>query len=105
MYITIQKLWKLINHIFFTIQKLLELFMFRFLEFYKTFALAAKPNYFSIIQPFMLMMAFQLHCVHTVKPLSGHSKIDNTKVLMTNGSLMKVKSIVECSKGCILQYF
>ena len=33
-----------------------------------------------------------------VKPaLSGHSKIDKTKILMTNGSLMKVKSIAECS--------
>ena len=29
--------------------------------------------------------------------LSGHSKIDKTKILMTNGSLMKVESIVECS--------
>ena len=34
----------------------------------------------------------------TVKPvLSGHSKIDKTKILMTNGSLMKVKSIAQCS--------
>ena len=34
----------------------------------------------------------------TVKPvLSRHSKIDKTKVLKTNGSLMKVESIVECS--------
>ena len=33
---------------------------------------------------------------NTVKPvLSGHSKIDKTKILMTNGSLMKVESI-EC---------
>ena len=33
----------------------------------------------------------------TVKPvLSGHSKIDKTKVLMPNGSLMKVKSVAEC---------
>ena len=33
-----------------------------------------------------------------VKPvLSGHSKIVKTKVLMANGSLMKVKSIAECS--------
>ena len=33
-----------------------------------------------------------------VKPiLSGHSKIDKTKVLKTNGSLMKVKCIAECS--------
>ena len=31
--------------------------------------------------------------VYTVKPvLSGHSEIDKTKILMTNGSLMKVKS-------------
>ena len=28
-----------------------------------------------------------------------------TKILMTNGSLMKVESIAECSKGSILQYF
>ena len=36
--------------------------------------------------------------IHTVKPvLSGHSKIDKTKILMTNGSLMKVESIAECS--------
>ena len=31
---------------------------------------------------------------YTVKPvLSCHSKINETKILMTNGSLMKVKSI------------
>ena len=40
-----------------------------------------------------------------VKPvLSGHSKIDKTKVLKTNGSLMKVESIAECPWS-ILQYF
>ena len=34
----------------------------------------------------------------TVNPvLSGHSKLDKTKVLMANGSLMKVESIGECS--------
>ena len=34
----------------------------------------------------------------TVKPvLRGHLKIDKTKVLMENGSLMKVESIAECS--------
>ena len=39
----------------------------------------------------------------TVKPvLSGHSRIDKTKILMTNGSLMKGKSIAECST-CINQ--
>ena len=42
----------------------------------------------------------------TVKPvLSGHSKIDKTKVLKTNGSLMKVESIAECSPWSILQCF
>ena len=44
--------------------------------------------------------------ITTVKPvLSVHSKIDKTKILMTNGSLMKVESIAECSKGSILLYF
>ena len=42
----------------------------------------------------------------TVKPvLSGHSKIDKTKVLKTNGSLMKVKSIAECSFGAFCNTF
>ena len=27
----------------------------------------------------------------------GHSKIDKIKIFMTNGSLMKVESIAECS--------
>ena len=31
--------------------------------------------------------------------LSGHSKIDKTKVLKTDYSLMQVKSIAECSNG------
>ena len=36
----------------------------------------------------------------TVKPvLSGHSKLDKISVLNTNGSLMKVESIAECSLG------
>ena len=29
--------------------------------------------------------------------LSGHSKIDKAKVLKTNGSVMKVEGIAECS--------
>ena len=31
--------------------------------------------------------------------------IDKAKILMTNGSLMKVKSIAECSRWSMLQYF
>ena len=43
---------------------------------------------------------------YTVKPvLSGHLKIDKTKVIMENGSLMKVKSIAEYSSRNTLQYF
>ena len=42
----------------------------------------------------------------TVKPvLSGHSKIDKTKVFMANGSLMRVERIAECFPWWILQYF
>ena len=42
----------------------------------------------------------------TVKPvLSGHSKIDKTKVLKTNGSLMKVESIAKCSLGAFCNTF
>ena len=44
--------------------------------------------------------------LHTVKPvLSGHSKIDKTMVLTTNGSLMKVGSIAECSLGAFCNTF
>ena len=42
----------------------------------------------------------------TVKPvLSDHSKIDKTKVFKTNGSLMKVESISECSLGAFCNTF
>ena len=47
-----------------------------------------------------------MYLAYTVKPvLRGHLKIDKTKILMTNSSLMKVKSIAECSPRSILQYF
>ena len=43
---------------------------------------------------------------YIVKPvLSSQSNKEKTKILWINGSLMKVESIVECSKGSILQYF
>ena len=42
----------------------------------------------------------------SVKPvLSGHSNIDKTKVLKTNGILMKVESIAECSFGAFCNTF
>ena len=44
--------------------------------------------------------------VNTAKPvLSGHSKIDIAKFLKTNGSVMKVKSIAECSLGAFCNTF
>ena len=42
----------------------------------------------------------------TVKPvLSGHSKIDKTKILMTNGSLMKVKVLQNAPFGAFCNTF
>ena len=42
----------------------------------------------------------------TVKPvLKGHSYLDKTKVFKTNGSLMKVESIAECSLGAFCNTF
>ena len=47
-----------------------------------------------------------IHLVHTVKlVLSNHSKKDKTKILKTNGSLIKVKSIAECSLGAFCNTF
>ena len=38
----------------------------------------------------------------TVKPVQNdHSKNDKAKILITNGNLMKVKSIAECSPSAI----
>ena len=36
---------------------------------------------------------------------NGHSQKDGKLVFKTNYRLMQVKSIAECSKGSILQYF
>ena len=45
-----------------------------------------------IIEKYILLYSVNL-------VLSGHSNIDKTKIIKTNGSLMKVKSIAECSFG------
>ena len=37
--------------------------------------------------------------------LSGHSNIDKTKVLKTNGRFMKVESFAECSRGAFCDTF
>ena len=51
-------------------------------------------------------MTYNSIITNTVKPvLSGHSKIDEAKVLKTNGSLMEVESIAECSLGAFCNTF
>ena len=43
---------------------------------------------------------------YTVKPVyNSHCQKDRKLVYKTNYRLMQVKSIAECSKGSILQYF
>ena len=44
-------------------------------------------------------------CQYSRTCLKQPLKKDNTKNLITNGSLMKVESIAECSPWSILQYF
>ena len=52
----------------------------------------------------MRYVANGLHC--TVKPvLNSHSQKDRKFVFKTNYRLVQVRSIAECSKGSILQYF
>ena len=69
----------------------------------------------SILGPDKAMNLYNCHVKHmsrltlfvsTVKPvLSGHSKIDKSKVLKTKGSLMEVESIAECSLGAFCNTF
>ena len=48
----------------------------------------------------LIILLYDLCLVNTVKPVkNSHSKTDKTKFFMTNGSLMKVESIAECSTG------
>ena len=52
-----------------------------------------------------LLVGIRLLACTVKSVLNGHLKIDKTKVLIVNGSLMKVESIAECSPWSILQYF
>ena len=73
-----------------------------------TFCQKPKSHVTSLRQlsPSVSKLYTSTHVTNTVKSvLSGHSKIDKTKISLTNVSLMKVESIAECSKGSILQYF
>ena len=51
-------------------------------------------------------IGLSLEKAYTIKPvLRGYSKIDKRKVLKTNGSLMKVESIAECTLGAFCNTF
>ena len=53
-----------------------------------------------------VITAILIYFQYTVESvLSGHSKIEKTKVFKTNGSLMKVESIAECSLGAFCNTF
>ena len=43
--------------------------------------------------------------LYSITCLKRSLKIDKTNILMTNGSLIKVHIIAECSPWSILQYF
>ena len=60
-----------------------------------------------LLIPFILnLMDFTIQLYIQYKPsLSGHSKIDKTKVLKTNSSFMEVESIAECSLGAFCNTF
>ena len=52
------------------------------------------------------MTLFSAYTGNAVKPvLSSQSKIDKTNILLTMGSLIRVKSIVECSLGALCNTF
>ena len=51
----------------------------------------------------VLVFVFRKTTVKLV--LSGHLKIDKTKILKTKSSLMKVESIAECSLGAFCNTF
>ena len=61
-----------------------------------TFSISAYP----VLDPAWLMA-----CCTEEPVLGGHSKVDKTRILMANDSLMKVESIAECLLEHSLQYF
>ena len=54
---------------------------------------------------FDLTLHLHLHFIYSKSCFKWPLKIDKTKVLKTNGSLMKVESIAECSLGAFCNTF
>ena len=58
------------------------------------------------LHPVIVALLTEVSLLCTVKSvLKGHSEKDRNLVFKTNYHLMQVKSIAECSKGSIMQYF
>ena len=53
----------------------------------------------------IIVLEHFLHIFYSKAGLKPSLKIDKTKILITNGSLMKVESVAVCSPWSILQYF
>ena len=52
----------------------------------------------------ILQRVGQITC-STTSVVKGNAKVDKTKILKTNGSVMKVESIAECSLGAFSNTF
>ena len=66
---------------------------------------ASQIKHFLVINPKTGIFKIGSSEHYTVKPVwNRHSKIDKTKIFMTNSGSMKVKSIAECSPWSIMQY-
>ena len=77
----------------------------------------SRTVFLTLIQPIFfdlkMLSAYRVCCIYSISwqittrkhVLSGHSKIDKTKVLKTNGHFLKVESISECSLGAFCNTF
>ena len=63
------------------------------------------PDNKGYFQTIFLLRNHNICCGYNKTCVKQPLKIDKIKILMTNGSLMKVESIAECSPWSILQYF
>ena len=72
-------------------------------------ALNPSQHFYSQVGTFSCPVSSIGYCLeehNTTKPVqNGHSCIDKTKILMTNGSLMKVKSIADAPLGAFCNTF
>ena len=71
------------------------------------YLLKIATDYFSLLQEVLMnLLIHAFFFLSTVKPvLNDHSQKHQKLVFKPNYHLMQVKSIAECSKGSILQYF